>query len=102
MSGLYKSRPAPRRRREHTLLAYTLGIRRLVVCVNKMDVEASGQMATSQSTPTNRSMPVKLKIEINMWCDQHVFHVTLKLCQGIVEEYGLIQLGKLRSAIARP
>lgn len=26
--------------REHTLLAYTLGIRRLVVCVNKMDVEA--------------------------------------------------------------
>lgn len=26
--------------REHTLLAYTLGVRRLVVCVNKMDSEA--------------------------------------------------------------
>lgn len=26
--------------REHTLLAYTLGLRQLVVCVNKMDTEA--------------------------------------------------------------
>ena len=39
-------------------------------------------------------------IDINRWCDQHVFHVAFELRQEIVEEYGLIQLGRLRNAIS--
>ena len=46
-------------------------------------------------------MDFKMKSGVTNRFEQHVLHVELELCQGIVEEYGLIQLGKLRDAIAR-
>ena len=36
------------------------------------------------------------------WVGLHSSLVALKTCQGIIEECGLIQLGKLRNAIANP